>query len=237
MAAQRRAECGCLTKKLATRSKAPPRTRSAERTRERLVEAARSVFAKHGLAGASVGDIAQKAHVSAAMINHHFGGKLELYRFCLQGFGELRLQAIDKHLVVPQSQEEFRIRLEMLVNELFDLHVEHREVVNILLRDLDVADQWGKGIEKLLYEFTPRFSKFFELAQQQRFIRADIAPIAAASMIYLTLAGLLQADAHRTRVTGLGLTDPSHRALVVKMVIDVVLNGVVERGSGSQLAT
>ncbi len=206
-----------------------PRERSSERTRAQLVTAARVLFAKHGLAGASVAEIAESAGVSPAMINHHFGGKLELYRECLKGFGELRVRAIDKHLVVPKSREEFHVRLEMLVTDLFDVHVEHRDVVNILLRDLEVADQWGPGIEKLLYEFTPRFAVFFELAQKAGFIRADLPPIAPASLIYLTLSGLLQADAHRARVTGLGIADVGHRALVVKMVIDVVLNGAAVR--------
>lgn len=184
----------------------------------------------HGLHGVSVAEIALRAGVSTAMINHHFGGKLELYRACLQGFAEVRLRVIDKFLVAPKSPEEMRIRLEMLVAELLDVHLEHREIVAILLRDLGASDQWGDHVERTLYEFTPRFTRFFELAQKQKIIRNGVNPLTVASIIYLSLSGLLQADAHRARVTGFTLSDPVHRATVVQQLLDVTLHGIMAMG-------
>jgi AcrR family transcriptional regulator len=54
--------------------------RSADATRERIMEAALDLFGERGLTGTTVRDIAQRAHVNVAAISYHFGGKDELYR-------------------------------------------------------------------------------------------------------------------------------------------------------------
>jgi TetR/AcrR family transcriptional regulator len=55
------------------------RTRGAEFTREGLLTAATQLFAARGFDGASVVQIAQRAGVTKALINYHFGGKRKLY--------------------------------------------------------------------------------------------------------------------------------------------------------------
>ena len=47
-------------------------------TRERLLAAAAAACVEHGFDGATVGDIARRADVSAPAIYNHFGGKVEL---------------------------------------------------------------------------------------------------------------------------------------------------------------
>ena len=54
--------------------------RSADATRERILEAALDLFGERGLTGTTVRDIAQRAKVNVAAISYHFGGKDELYR-------------------------------------------------------------------------------------------------------------------------------------------------------------
>jgi len=48
-------------------------------TRSRILSAATPLFAKHGLNGVSIRDLASAAGVNMAMISYHFGGKKELY--------------------------------------------------------------------------------------------------------------------------------------------------------------
>jgi len=57
-----------------------PRERNPERSRERILDAARTEFAAHGLAGARVEAIARRAGLNKQLISHHFGGKDGLYR-------------------------------------------------------------------------------------------------------------------------------------------------------------
>ncbi len=55
-----------------------------EASRERLVEAARRLFALRGFDGVSIREIAQAARVNLAAIAYHYGGKKGLYRAVLQ---------------------------------------------------------------------------------------------------------------------------------------------------------
>jgi AcrR family transcriptional regulator len=57
--------------------------RDPERTRARLLAAARTEFWRRGFDGGRTERIARRARVNKALIRHHFGGKLGLYRALL----------------------------------------------------------------------------------------------------------------------------------------------------------
>jgi len=56
------------------------RGHDAAATREALLKSATQLFAERGFDAVTVADIAQQAGVNKALINYHFGGKLQLYR-------------------------------------------------------------------------------------------------------------------------------------------------------------
>ncbi|MDG4827592.1 helix-turn-helix domain containing protein [Asanoa sp. WMMD1127] len=58
----------------------PERKRDAERTRERILDAALVEFGEHGFAGARVGAIARRAGANQQLISYYFDGKEGLYR-------------------------------------------------------------------------------------------------------------------------------------------------------------
>lgn len=60
-------------------------------TRDALLEAARSLFARHGFAGASVRDVAAAAGANPALVRYHFGSKQGLYEQVIaEAMGALR---------------------------------------------------------------------------------------------------------------------------------------------------
>ncbi len=61
----------------------PARQRDAERTRERILDAALTEFGEHGFAGARIGAIARRAGANQQLISYYFGGKEGLYRALL----------------------------------------------------------------------------------------------------------------------------------------------------------
>jgi AcrR family transcriptional regulator len=201
--------------------------RVPEETRAHLITAAKRLFARSGLHGVAVSEIASEAGVSAAMINHHFGGKEGLYRACIEGFGTARLRALDPLLVAPTNATELEVRLDVLVTQMLDLHLEDPDAVAILLRDANAAEHWGPDVERTIYEFTLKLATFFAMAQEHGVLRASVDPLTPAAVIYLSLSGLLQVDVHRSRVTGMSVRDPKERREIVKRLIDVVLRGVL----------
>lgn len=67
-------------------AKQPPAIskRDAEKTRARIIEAARTLFCNHGVDGATVEAIARSAKVNKRMIYYYFGGKEDLYLTVLE---------------------------------------------------------------------------------------------------------------------------------------------------------
>ena len=67
----------------------------AEATRGRILTAARKLFSERGIGSTSMRMIAKEAGVSAAMVHHYFGSKVDLYQASVEGmYQELReLQA------------------------------------------------------------------------------------------------------------------------------------------------
>ena len=65
--------------------KTETRTRDAEATKARILAAAKSEFARLGLGGARVDEIAEKAQANKRMIYHYFGSKEDLFQIVLEG--------------------------------------------------------------------------------------------------------------------------------------------------------
>ena len=95
--------------------------------------------------------------------------------------------------------------------------------------DANAAEHWGPDVERGVYQFSPTLARFFAGAQANGLLRADVDPAVPAALLYLTLSGLLQVDAHRERVTGATLRDASYRRALVARLIDVVLHGALAR--------
>ncbi|WP_170783546.1 TetR/AcrR family transcriptional regulator [Ruegeria lacuscaerulensis] len=60
------------------------RKRDAQATKARILNAAKKEFAKHGLGGARVDEIAERADANKRMLYHYFGSKEDLFRTVLE---------------------------------------------------------------------------------------------------------------------------------------------------------
>ena len=81
---------------------AAPRTRDPDATRLRILAAAKGEFAKKGLGGARVDDIAAKAKINKRMLYHYFGNKEELFQRTLEdAYGAFRMA--EAELMIEQD--------------------------------------------------------------------------------------------------------------------------------------
>lgn len=84
------------------------RREAGERTRQRLIEAARELLAEHGEAGVSLRAITDAADANVASVSYHFGSKEALVRAAIEESIERLVQdQIDglRELVTPTLQE------------------------------------------------------------------------------------------------------------------------------------
>lgn len=106
-------------------------------TREKLLIAARKLFSVKGFAGTTVKELADHAGVNVSLVSYHFGGKEGLYRTCIEQFGQARLDFARRVLQPAKSDEEFRVRLRMFVDEMLRCHVEEKEATQMIHRECD----------------------------------------------------------------------------------------------------
>lgn len=84
--------------------RAPPpqaRQRDAERTRERILQAALVEFGDKGFAGARVSQIAARAGVNEQLLSYYFGGKAGLYQALAQRWEAVGGQLAEPSLPLP----------------------------------------------------------------------------------------------------------------------------------------
>ena len=77
-------------------------------TKERILGAAETLFARHGFAGASLRQVTAAANVNLAAVNYHFGSKdkliEEVFRRRLDELNALRLAALDAALAKAEPR-------------------------------------------------------------------------------------------------------------------------------------
>ncbi|MET9492126.1 TetR family transcriptional regulator [Nocardia sp. NPDC006630] len=85
------------------RKRTPPdRQRDAERTKAKLIDAAREEFAAKGRAGARVQDIANRAGVDKQLISYYFGGKDGLYDEIARAWQQRETALQQESLALPE---------------------------------------------------------------------------------------------------------------------------------------
>ncbi len=99
--------------------------------RERILEAARGEFSRRGRGATSVHAIAQRAGVTAAMINYYFGGKRKLYDTLVEE-AQARLHA-RLNAALGGGGEGLAPRL---AGAYFDFLAEERTMQRLLLREV-----------------------------------------------------------------------------------------------------
>jgi len=111
---------------------------SSESTRAKLLDAAAEVFAEIGYHRATVRKICALAGVNGALVNYHFGDKLELYALVLQRLASVaRLNAV--HAALNQKAPPETVL---------------REAIKARLRGVAAGDQSGWLFRILAHEIT-----------------------------------------------------------------------------------
>jgi len=122
------------------------RKRDADATRTRILQAAKKEFAKHGLGGARVDEIAERAQANKRMIYHYFGSKEDLFRHVLEA-AYLDIRNAEKKLdldSLPPIEA-----LETLVRFTWTYYLKNPEFITLVNSENLHRARHIKGIENL----------------------------------------------------------------------------------------
>lgn len=105
------------------------RPRDAEATQRRILAAAKREFARKGLAGARVDDIAEKAQANKRMIYHYFESKERLFQRVLED-AYLHIRSAEAKLDLDHLPADEA--LEKLVRFTWNYYLEHPEFLTLV---------------------------------------------------------------------------------------------------------
>lgn len=106
-----------------------PRIRDAEATRARILEAAKKEFAKNGLGGSRVDDIAERAKANKRMIYHYFESKEGLFQAILEE-AYLDIRRAEQNLQLEDLEP--REALEKLVRFTWEYYLKNPEFLTLV---------------------------------------------------------------------------------------------------------
>lgn len=112
-----------------TLTKPPARLRDADATRRRILQAAKREFARLGLGGARVDQIAERAKANKRMIYHYFGGKEELFTAVVAD-AYLDIRAAERKLRLDEIEPE--VALDRLVEFTWKYYLDNPEFLTLV---------------------------------------------------------------------------------------------------------
>lgn len=202
----------------------------SDSTKDALIAAARQVFAEKGYEGATVKDIAERAGANISLVSYHFQGKENLFRTCVQEFGEARLAAVERVLKPAESITDFRVRITLFIEELYSEAQKDPEMHSIMLRDCGnlnnpIIQEVFQGTFMKLFQ---HLITFFENGQQKKFLSADFK---AHEVCLFFIGGILHTirmDAVHQKLYGKSFTtDAVYRENLVKTAVKLLMEGIV----------
>jgi AcrR family transcriptional regulator len=160
--------------------------RDARRTRETILLAAQDEFARKGLSGARVDEIARRARVNKRMIYHYFGDKDGLYMAVLESaYVGIRSAEAELHL----ADLEPVAAIERLVGFTWDYFIAHPEFLSILSAENLHRAKFLKKSKRILQLHSPLVSMISDVlkrgAERGEF-RNDADPV----YVYVSIASL-----------------------------------------------
>jgi AcrR family transcriptional regulator len=158
----------------------------AERTMADIMEVATEAFAREGLSGARIDEIAARTRTSKRMIYYHFGSKEALYLAVLEA-AYRKLRSVELALDLEARRPDQALR--QLVRSTFDHHHAHPDTVRIIMNEnLHYGAYIKKSsvIQKLNVPAIDATKRILERGEKDGLFRRGIDPIE----LHMTISAL-----------------------------------------------
>ena len=168
------------------------KARDPSATRARILAAAKVEFAKKGLGGARVDDIAERAKANKRMLYHYFGKKEDLFRITLEhAYAEIR----EAEAKLEIEKDDPVTALKRLVRFTWSYYLANPEFITLVnSENLHKARhiKASEPMREMSRPFVDRMRRLLERGANAKLFRADLDPvqvnitIAAIGYYYLT---------------------------------------------------
>ncbi|PPD51915.1 MAG: TetR family transcriptional regulator [Methylotenera sp.] len=188
----------------------------AELTRQRIIDAARTVFLKRGVSRSTLEHIAAEAEVTRGAVYWHFKNKTDIF-YALRDRAFLPL--IDRMYDTLAIQNDDIDPLTQIQNSLCDTinelneNTEMRQIYEIMMIKCEYVDEFATVLQQILSncsDITEKIQLAYERAKEQKLLTLALNPHALAQDTHLFFSGLLHmwvkdADGSRFRHQAIAL--------------------------------
>jgi AcrR family transcriptional regulator len=196
--------------------------RDNESAREELLRAAKKLFARKGLSGTTIRDIAQEAGTNSSQISYYFEGKEGLYTACLQEITGKRLSFAEQILTPPNSQEEFEIRLRLFVENLMNHFLEDHDAGLIIIREFDRTHSPAGNVFKANFvNLLNLIQAFFKKAIDNGLINKKRDPYILMSLFFGTIMNELRFDHLKQDIFKRSIREPEERKKIIDHIVEL----------------
>jgi len=200
-----------------------PRSRDADRSQLAILVAARDEFAQHGLGGARVDRIAERADVNKRLIYYYFGSKDDLFLAVLEStYADIREAEKNLHLTDLTPVEGIR----RLTEFTWTYYIDHPEFITLLnSANLHQARHLSRSerVRDMNSPLIKTLGEILQRGQAEGIFRGGIDPI----QLYISIAGLayfyLSNNHTLSAIFGRDLMTPKARNERLSHMTDVIL--------------
>jgi TetR/AcrR family transcriptional regulator, acrAB operon repressor len=180
----------------------------AEQTRKDILDAARIVFHECGVSRSSLDKIAKAADVTRGAVYWHFKDKAELFFAMREEVFVPMLGRTDAILYDPKHANPLDA-IEGSITEFFRVledSLQFREVFEIMISRCEYVEEFAsvqQEVGRPAQDFLEKILRMYRLAAEKGYLRAGIAPEAAARDTWAFTSGLLHLMLGCRKGTGL----------------------------------
>ena len=203
------------------------RGRDAERSQAEILQAAREEFASHGLAGARVDRIAERAGLNKRLIYYYFNSKDDLFLAVLESvYADTRAAEQRLHLLDMEPAQAVR----RLTEFTWQYYLEHPEFITLLnSANLHQARhlQRSSRVREMNSPVIQTLGDVLERGRKTGVFRGGVDPV----QLYISIAGLayfyLSNNHTLSAIFGRDLMTPKAHAERLSHMCDVILGYVL----------
>lgn len=205
-----------------------PRQRNADRSQQAILDAARDEFSQHGLAGARVDRIAERADLNKRLIYYYFGSKDDLFLAVLESvYADIREAEKELHLLDLQPAEAVR----RLTEFTWEYYLAHPEFITLLnSANLHQARHLDKSlrVREMNSPVILTLGDILERGRKEGVFRGGIDAV----QLYISIAGLayfyLSNNFTLSAIFGRDLMTRKAKAERISHMCDVILGYVLK---------
>ena len=197
-------------------------------TQDKLITAATLLFAEKGFSATTVKDVADAAGVNISLVSYHFQGKENLYKTCIGNVGLRNYEMAQQVLQPVSNTEEFKVRLQLFIENILVSYAENPSVTKIVHREFDTPSPFFEDLFQ--YIFLKTFQTLVDYlthAQHIGVLRSDIAAEGTACVIIGSVSHHGRSTLVAEKFLGKSLADPEYRKSIVTILMDIITKGVL----------